>query len=931
MSNPVFDGQVEIPPKPPSAHVDDETAKNIPLALRLRNSWVTWGWRWGGNKYSKPPISHLTGRKIDQTDPANWMSFDQAREASATCDGIGFALGNKTQSAEHDEVYLDIDHCIDDKGTLSPEASKLREKFPSYTEITPSGRGIRIITAGRKPGDKCRKPTHPDKFLASIEIYTRDRYITVTGRKLEGSPSEIVNCQEALDDLYKAMFEVAEKPKKEKKTSKSSKKHQGNGQPVDPEPMDDSDEALLDRARRAKNGEKFAALFDRGEGDSDDSVADEQLMAMLAFWTKKDPEQMERLFSASALGQRDKWTDREDYRQRTIAFAIDKCVEVYEGREAEERRPSFYEKDGHLYFGKTWLANFTARITRTIIRHEGLQDRTQFDIVAENYWGFKQTIVVDAEKYSSMAWVSSLGAEFIIEPGRDVKDLVRAGIQKLSIALAIPKIHMHTSLGWLKDNGLWFYLHAGGALGAWGQSSAMTVDVSNAINHYRLPGAPADPAMLQNAMNAHLHIWHLAPRGHRGGQAAAAVIATLPWRAVLSAFDASIHLGGPTGNMKTSLARLAYQHFSDIQGRNTAMPADWSATTNGLQRMLFDCRDSLLIVDDLKEEKHVRTAETVMQSQGNLQGRLRMNFDQAMQKALPPRGSLLSTGEVDPRTQSTLGRVLLVELQKGDINLDMLTRLQAAGDEGLFASLMSAYIQWLAGRLDDVRTEHTRLTVTLRSAMPDLQGVHPRHPDMVAQLVAAYSIFLRFAVEHGLTTQALADDYARRVCDSLLTIGIDQAEIQEECKPGRRFLDLLASAMLSGRCHLTDADAPRAPNGLETACGWRQEIAGKSGWNTPGGSKCIGYISMTEAMVYLDPSEAGTIATEMARSCGLPQSFANVGRELRQEGLLQLGAETDGSRQTQRKRLHGVRKRYFFVATTHLFGIDPGTAGTVLS
>jgi primase-polymerase (primpol)-like protein len=39
---------------------------------------------------------------------------------------------------------------------------------------------------------------------------------------------------------------------------------------------------------------------------------------------------MERLFSRSGLGQRDKWRDRPDYRERTIQKAISDAREFYE-------------------------------------------------------------------------------------------------------------------------------------------------------------------------------------------------------------------------------------------------------------------------------------------------------------------------------------------------------------------------------------------------------------------------------------------------------------------------------------------------------------------------------------------------------------------------------------------------------------------------
>ena len=50
-------------------------------------------------------------------------------------------------------------------------------------------------------------------------------------------------------------------------------------------------------------------------------------MNHIGYWVNYDPEVMERLFSASALGQRSKWQDRADYREITVRRAIQPSIE----------------------------------------------------------------------------------------------------------------------------------------------------------------------------------------------------------------------------------------------------------------------------------------------------------------------------------------------------------------------------------------------------------------------------------------------------------------------------------------------------------------------------------------------------------------------------------------------------------------------------
>ncbi len=102
------------------------------------------------------------------------------------------------------------------------------------------------------------------------------------------------------------------------------------------------DEEIIDLCRKAKNAAKFADLFDAGDtaahGD-DDSSADLALLGILKFYTQ-DPLQLERLFAASALGQRPKWRNRADYRRRTIGKALSHVGDTYSKPQDEVRSRS---------------------------------------------------------------------------------------------------------------------------------------------------------------------------------------------------------------------------------------------------------------------------------------------------------------------------------------------------------------------------------------------------------------------------------------------------------------------------------------------------------------------------------------------------------------------------------------------------------------
>ena len=94
-----------------------------------------------------------------------------------------------------------------------------------------------------------------------------------------------------------------------------------------------SDEAIIEKCRGAENAPKFSDLFDHGDVHAhhggDDSRADLNLLGILAFWTQ-DEAQLERIFSSSALGRREKWLRRDDYRKRTIRKALSDVGKTYD-------------------------------------------------------------------------------------------------------------------------------------------------------------------------------------------------------------------------------------------------------------------------------------------------------------------------------------------------------------------------------------------------------------------------------------------------------------------------------------------------------------------------------------------------------------------------------------------------------------------------
>jgi len=258
-----------------------------PTELRERNQWVCWRYeqREGEPKPTKVPVNANTGRLAKSTDPSTWSSYEVAISYLVTgrADGIGYVL-----SAEDPYAGVDLDHCRDpESGSIEQWAKTIVWRLASYTEISPSGTGLRIFVRGELPPHGRHK--------GNIEVYCQARFLTVTGDRYGAAPGVINDRHEELLAWHKEVFG-------EPVTARAN----GHAQAGTPTDLDDAE--LLERARSADNGSKFWSLWngDWSSAYGSQSEADLALANFLAFWCGPDPGRIERLFELSGL-MRDKW------------------------------------------------------------------------------------------------------------------------------------------------------------------------------------------------------------------------------------------------------------------------------------------------------------------------------------------------------------------------------------------------------------------------------------------------------------------------------------------------------------------------------------------------------------------------------------------------------------------------------------------------
>ena len=547
------------------------------------------------------------------------------------------------------------------------------------------------------------------------------------------------------------------------------------------------------------------------------------------------------------------------------------------------------------------LTNFKARIVSDAIHDDGVEVNHIFEIEAHLH-GRKHSFPVGAAQFASLNWVApNLGAGAYVEAGLQVKDRARVAIQRLSGE--IRERHVYTHTGWRKIGGAWAYLHAGGAIGEHGVIENIEVSLHGRLAHYLLPEPPAGDA-LTGAVRGSLSLLDLAP-----GRVMFPLLATI-YRAPLGASDFTTFLSGLTGTLKSELAALAQAHWgASWHGKN--LPGNWTSTANNLESTAFLAKDALFVIDDFNPRGTAaqvaawhEKADRVLRAQGNNSGRGRCNPDGTPKPEKAPRGTMLSTGEEVPAGHSLRARLFVTGIAKGEVDLDKLTELQRLAADGVFAAAMAAYVQWLAGRRDEVLDRYAREVKVLRTDTAT-STAHLRTSDTVRALIASWRIFLDFAHESGSITLVEKADLEARGMIAFVSIAEDQDEMQAVSDPVLRFFELLRSALLSGKAHAASISqsAPEEPE----IWGWRRHDADCAFTWRPQGD-LIGWVEGED--FYLEPPAAYALAEKLASAEGqsLGLSKATLEKRLHERGYLASVEKVTNAKGHEKTRLK-VRRR----------------------
>lgn len=328
-------------------------SETIPDTLKDQNIWVLWRYefrenRGNGGKWTKVPISVEPTRfgHARSNAPSTWTNFETVWREYANAPhrwGIGVMLRDGLCGGDLDDsIVTTPDGLI----TLKPWAQDIVREINTYTEVSPSGTGVKFlfngsfeelakevgVEAGRLRRRKKVDPKVPD--LGEMEFYDHSspRFFTVTGHHYPSTPRVVESRQAAFTRTYTRVFAPELVSTKEAKTKERDRATLS----ATCSRVDVADEEVVRAIRESSQAARFERLYSGNidEHGGDHSQADLALCSILAFWCGRDPERIDRLFRTSGL-YRDKW-DRQDYRDRTIARALEGREDFYQWGNGDE-------------------------------------------------------------------------------------------------------------------------------------------------------------------------------------------------------------------------------------------------------------------------------------------------------------------------------------------------------------------------------------------------------------------------------------------------------------------------------------------------------------------------------------------------------------------------------------------------------------------
>jgi hypothetical protein len=494
--------------------------------------------------------------------------------------------------------------------------------------------------------------------------------------------------------------------------------------------------------------------------------------------------------------------------------------------------------DGKLSRYGDPLCNFSAVITHELTQDDGLNPPT----VSFNVTGTLETgeplppLELDATEFTGMKWIhKSWGARPILYTSPSKSYELQRAIQEVS-KFDLKRERVHTFTGWCDIDNQHRYLTTSGAIGAGGLDPDTRVDLGiNNLRHYALPEPPADP---RPALQSSLAFLDLGP-----------LSVTAPiWLAMYAAplgpfqtLDAVLWVYGTTQSGKSTLSHLALTHYGStfINGHKYRAPIDWISTVTAIEGALFSVKDAPIVIDDYAPQNGSaadarnlsRSAQRTIRAVGNRSARSRFTSNMEERENRPPRGLVISTAENPLIGQSTVGRMIYVPIEPGDVITPQareetaLDVAQRHGESGRYAGAMATWLTWIAGNW-----EHLERNFPERVEEESRVGriSFPSGQSRLADYYALFSVTARYVhkmlIEYGVMDEAEAKAHLFQVRSTIIDLLSSQGARVSSESPVSKFWTAIGDLLAQKRVHIAPkSDISYMPPDRSTMIGWYDE------------------------------------------------------------------------------------------------------------
>lgn len=277
---------------------------HIPQVLKEKGLFCVWKYN---DTQGKVPYNPLTNQMAKTNDRTTFTDFKTAYDSFSKNQYKGLGLGIFDGFGA-----IDIDHCISSNG-ISEMALDIVNTIKSYTEISPSSKGIRIIFKTENFSyDK-------EKYLImnhkkGVEIYVPNvtsKYVTITGNTFKYK--EIVTINNELLQVLERYMKRTNRVNTPNNIPSSTTRTKTNQEYL---------EIGLQKDKKLKEYWSGSRLLDKSESENDFGF-----MRKLMFWTNNDEMLSIQTFSSSPYSlQKDekhkKKLQRKDYLPNLARAAI---------------------------------------------------------------------------------------------------------------------------------------------------------------------------------------------------------------------------------------------------------------------------------------------------------------------------------------------------------------------------------------------------------------------------------------------------------------------------------------------------------------------------------------------------------------------------------------------------------------------------------